>query len=254
LAKGFIVTGAAQRIAILGATSAMAEAASRLWAAEGARIALVARNPERLAVIAADLKARGATQVATVTLDCATADEEAEFAKIVDAFGGLDVVLLAYGVLGDQATLESQPAATADLLRTNFTSAAAWSLAAAALFEKQKSGSLVVIGSGAGDRGRMSNYVYGASKAGLGVLVEGIAHRLAYCGARATLIKPGFVDTPMTAAIPKGPLWAKPETLGEIIVAAARTGGPIVYAPRFWQAIMLIIRNVPAAIFHKTKL
>jgi decaprenylphospho-beta-D-erythro-pentofuranosid-2-ulose 2-reductase len=244
----------AQRIVILGAASAMAEAAARLWAAQGARIALVGRNGARLQSIAADLKARGAAETTVTELDCAKADASAELDKLASAFGGLDIVLLAYGVLGDQKTCERDPAASADLLQVNFTSAVAWCQAAANLFEAQKSGVLLVIGSVAGDRGRMSNYVYGASKAGLGVLVQGIAHRLARSGARAVLIKPGFVDTPMTAAFPKGPLWAKADDLGSIIVAAAQKGGPVVYAPSFWLLIMLIIRNIPSAIFHKTKL
>jgi short-subunit dehydrogenase len=245
---------AAQRIVILGAASAMAEAAARLWAAQGARIALVGRNGAHLQAIAADLKARGAAETMVTELDCAKADARAELGKLASGFAGLDIVLLAYGVLGDQSACESDPAATADMLQVNFTSAAAWCQAAANLFEAQKSGCLLVIGSVAGDRGRMSNYVYGASKAGLGVLVQGIAHRLARSGARAVLIKPGFVDTPMTAAFPKGPLWAKADDLGAIIVAAAQKGGPVVYAPSFWLLIMLIIRNVPSAIFHKTKL
>jgi NAD(P)-dependent dehydrogenase (short-subunit alcohol dehydrogenase family) len=113
----------------------------------------------------------------------------------------------------------------------------------------------VVIGSVAGDRGRASNYVYGATKAGLGALVEGIAHRLARSGARAVLIKPGFVDTPMTAAIAnKGVLWAKPEAVARTIVAAAERGPPVVYTPWFWRGIMLIVRNTPSFVFHKTNL
>lgn len=112
-----------------------------------------------------------------------------------------------------------------------------------------------MIGSVAGDRGRASNYVYGASKAGLRALVEGIAHRLARSGARAVLIKPGFVDTPMTQGIPnKGLLWARPEAVAKVIVAAADRGPPVVYAPWFWQGIMLVVRNTPAFIFHRTNL
>lgn len=243
-----------KRIVILGATSAIAEAVGRLWAAQGARIALVGRNRERLAAVAADLTTRGAAETVIAELDCATADAEAELNRLGAGFGGLDVVLLAYGALGDQKTFDHDAVATADLLRVNFTSAAAWCQAAANLFEAQKSGVLVAISSVAGDRGRRSNYVYGASKAGLGILVQGIAHRLAGSGARAVLIKPGFVDTPMTATFPKGPLWAKAENIGHIIMVAAERGGAIVYAPWFWRYIMLIIRLVPARIFHKTRL
>jgi NAD(P)-dependent dehydrogenase (short-subunit alcohol dehydrogenase family) len=165
------------------------------------------------------------------------------------------VILLAYGVLTDQARAEHEPAYAAEQLGINFTSAAGWSLVAADLLEAQNAGVLIVIGSVAGDRGRQSNYAYGAAKAGLGVLVQGIAHRLAPGHARAVLVKPGFIDTPMTAHLPKGgPLWAKPETIAKVIRKAADRGGPIVYAPWFWRFILLIIRVVPAAVFHRTKL
>jgi decaprenylphospho-beta-D-erythro-pentofuranosid-2-ulose 2-reductase len=249
------MTGTPKRVAILGATSAIAEAAARIWAAQGARLVLVGRNPERLEAIAADLIARGAAQAKALVADCAQVDPASELTRIVEILGGLDVVLLAYGVLGDQTQLECDPVATADLFQTNFTSAAAWCQAAAAILERQRSGALLVIGSVAGDRGRASNYFYGASKAGLGALVEGVAHRLARSGARAVLIKPGFVDTPMTTGVArKGPLWASPETVARKIVASADRGGPVVYAPGFWRAIMFVVRNVPSAIFHKTSL
>jgi decaprenylphospho-beta-D-erythro-pentofuranosid-2-ulose 2-reductase len=249
------MTGQPKRVAILGATSAIAEAAARIWAGQGARLALVGRNAERLEAIAADLKARGAAEAKVLVADCAEAEPTSELERIIETLGGLDVVLLAYGVLGDQAQLERDPGAAAELLRTNFTSAAAWCQAVAATLERQRSGALLVIGSVAGDRGRGSNYVYGASKAGLGVLVEGIAHRLARTGARAVLIKPGFVDTPMTAGVArKGPLWARPEAVARTIVASADRGGPVVYAPAFWRPIMLAVRTVPSAIFHRTRL
>jgi decaprenylphospho-beta-D-erythro-pentofuranosid-2-ulose 2-reductase len=131
-------------------------------------------------------------------------------------------------------------------------------MASAARLEAQGRGSLVVIGSVAGDRGRQSNYVYGAAKAGLATLVQGIAHRMALRapkGARAVVVKPGFVDTPMTAGLKKGgPLWAQPEAIAAVVRKAADKGGPIVYAPWFWRFILLIIRLVPAPIFHKVRL
>jgi short-subunit dehydrogenase len=244
-----------KRIAVLGAASAIAEAAARLWAADGARLALVGRNADRLEAIASDLRARGAAAAEILVADCASANAVAAFDEIAERLGGLDVVLLAYGLLGEQSELERDPAAAAGLLNTNFVSAAGWCLAAADRFERQRSGALLVIGSVAGDRGRASNYIYGASKAGLGVLVQGLAHRLAKSGARAVLIKPGFVDTPMTAHIGrKGPLWAQPEVVGQAIVKAADKGGPIAYAPFYWRGIMAVIRGVPSPIFHRTGL
>lgn len=247
--------GTGKRVAVIGATSAIAEAAARIWSSRGARLVLVGRNADRLEAICADAKVRGAAQVEAVVADCAATEAPLELNRIVGILGGLDVVLLAYGALGDQAQLESDPSATASLLQTNFTSVAAWCQKAAIVLERQGSGALLVIGSVAGDRGRKSNYIYGSSKAGVGVLVEGIAHRLARSGARAVLIKPGFVDTPMTAAVAKkGVLWARPEAVARTIVAAADRGGPVIYAPGFWRAIMFVVRNLPSAIFHKTNI
>jgi decaprenylphospho-beta-D-erythro-pentofuranosid-2-ulose 2-reductase len=242
----------AQNIVILGAASAIAEAAARIWASRGARLVLVGRDGERLAAIAADLVTRGAARAIPVTLDCARADARARLDEMVETLGGLDVLLLAYGALGDQAELERDLDAAANLIATNFTSAAGWCLAAAAILERQRKGALVVIGSVAGDRGRRSNFIYGATKGGLARLVEGIAHKLAPTGARAVIVEPGFVDTPMTAHIArKGLLWAKPAQVAAVVVAAADKGGPVVYAPWFWRPIMLIIRLLPTAVFDR---
>ncbi len=246
-----------QRIIILGALSAMAESAARIWAGQGCSLMLAARNSDRLAVVARDLRARGA-RVETWSGDLAAVDPASALMEMSGRTGGIDVVLLAYGILGDQQQAEAVPDRAAEVMRVNFSSAAGWCLAAANMFEAQRAGVLVVIGSVAGDRGRASNYVYGAAKSGLATLVQGIAHRLSRAGARAVLIKPGFVDTPMTAGIAnKSLLWAKPETIAEAIVAAAKPGsrsGPIVYSPFFWRWIMLAIRMTPSFMFHKTKL
>ncbi|RAK60851.1 acetoacetyl-CoA reductase [Phenylobacterium hankyongense] len=251
------MSGQPRRIVILGATSAMAEATARLYAAEGAALVLVGRRLDRLEEIRADLLARGASAAEAVAADLARPDAAADQLAAWAGPQGADAVLLFYGVLGDQAQAERDPAIAREILSVNFTSAAEWCLAAANLLEAQRRGALVVIGSVAGDRGRQSNYVYGAAKAGLGVLVQGIAHRLALrnTGARAVLVKPGFVDTPMTDGLPKGgPLWAKPEAIARIVRASAQGGGPVVYAPWFWRFIMLIIRLVPAPLFHKRPL
>lgn len=245
-----------KRVIVLGALSAVGEAACRLYAAEGASLLLAARRGDRLDEVAADLKARGAAVVETVVLDLDTASPAQTFPELVQRLGGVDHVLVAYGALGDQDAAEKDEEAAKALLSVNFNSAALWCLAAANVLEARRSGSLVAIGSVAGDRGRQSNYVYGAAKAGLGVLMQGIAHRLAAVGAHAAVVKPGFIETPMTAHIEGrgGPLWAKPEAVARIIRKAAEGGPPIVYAPWFWQFILLIIRVVPAPIFHKTKL
>ncbi len=244
-----------RHIIILGATSAIAEAVARIYAAEGARVVLAGRNAGHLQQIATDLSARGAVAAEVEVLDLAQpVDARAQLAAMAERVGGVDDILIFYGVLGNVKDAEDDLAEARAVLATNFTSAAEWSLAAARILEAQNRGSLIVVGSVAGDRGRQSNYVYGAAKGGLGILIQGIAHRLANRGsmARAVLVKPGFVDTPMTADIKKGgPLWASPETVAAIIRRAADKGGPIIYAPWFWRFILLVIRVLPAPIFNK---
>ncbi|MGZ3279056.1 MAG: SDR family NAD(P)-dependent oxidoreductase [Caulobacteraceae bacterium] len=242
------------KVIVLGALSAVAEQTARLYAAEGAALMLVGRDRARLDLVAADLKVRGAARAEVAALDLVSESSEASFQGLVQALGGVDHVILAYGVLGGPE-VEEDPEAARSLLDVDFTSAAVWALAAAKQFERQGGGSLVAIGSVAGDRGRASNYVYGAAKAGLATLMQGLAHRLSRVGARAVVVKPGFIDTPMTAHIPKsGPLWAKPEAIAAIVRRAADKGGPTVYAPGFWRFILLIIRALPSTVMHRTKL
>jgi decaprenylphospho-beta-D-erythro-pentofuranosid-2-ulose 2-reductase len=245
------------RVVILGAMSAMGRETARLYAAEGAKLVLAGRGAERLRAEADDLRARGASQVETADLDLAAAsrDAGAHINSWAQTLGGVDHVLLFYGVLGEQAEASCDPAALLRLLDVNFTSAALWCEAAAQLFRTQGAGSLVAISSVAGDRGRQSNYAYGAAKGGLALYVQGLAHSLALGGARAVAVKPGFVDTPMTEGLAKGgPLWAQPEDVARSIRRAADRGGPIQYTPWIWRWIMLIIRTVPAFVFHKSKL
>lgn len=245
-------------IIVLGALSAIAEAAARIWAERGAALLLAGRGAEKLEEVAADLRFRGASAADTYALDLADGEPGAALQEMADRLGGVDIVLLAYGTLGDQKLAETSLEEAQRILTVNFTSAARWGLAAANVLEKQGHGTLIVIGSVAGDRGRASNYVYGAAKGGLAVLVQGIAHRLAKAGARAVLVKPGFVDTPMTAHVGrKGLLWATPEAIGKIIVRTAGRGSrnqTVAYAPGFWRLIMLVIRSIPNSIFHRTKL
>lgn len=243
------------RIVVLGALSDIAEATCRLYAAEGAHFILAGRDERRLTDVASDLRVRGAGRVEIEALDLAKAAPEGLIAKWAAQLGGFDLVLLAYGTLGDQRALETDLEAAASLIDTNFRSAALWSIAFANHLEKAKAGTLAVIGSVAGDRGRQSNYLYGATKGGLAILVEGLAHRLAPSGARALLIKPGFVDTAMTAHIPrKGALWASPPKIAKIIKNAVDGRSTTIYAPSYWRLIMMIVRSLPTGLFHRTKL
>jgi decaprenylphospho-beta-D-erythro-pentofuranosid-2-ulose 2-reductase len=247
---------ASNRVVVLGALSAIAIAAARIYAKEGAAILLVARNQQRLNALAADLKARGAVRVETAAMDL---EAEAMNAPVHMAdwkrrLGGLDHVHVVYGYLGTQAQASASPSELARISASNYSSAVQWCEAAANIFREQKRGSLVAVSSVAGDRGRQSNYAYGAAKGGLALYVQGLAHSLAPLGVRAVAVKPGFVDTPMTDGMKKGgPMWANPEQVARILRRAADKGGPIQYAPGKWRLVMMIVRSVPAFVFHKTK-
>lgn len=247
-----------EHVIVLGALSAIGEETARLHAESGAKLVLVGRNAARLDALANDLKTRGARDCVAVDTDLvAASNKAAAFGDMVARLEGkVDFVYLFYGVLGDQKRVELDAAYAEDCLKTNFLSAAEWCGAAANVLEKADHGVLVVVSSVAGDRGRQSNYVYGASKAGLTTMVEGIAHRLARGKARAVVAKLGFVDTPMTAHIEKkGALWASPEAVAAKLAGVARKPSrPVVYIPWFWWLIMLIVRNVPVSLFHRTRL
>ena len=244
-----------QNILIIGATSAIAEACARLWAAEGSTLYLVARNVEKLALVANDLRGRGA-QVQSATLDVNKMERHAEV--IGEAFRKLsviDVVLIAHGNLPEQSACETSIQLTLDALQTNGVSVVSILTIIANRLQKQGSGVLAVIGSVAGDRGRKSNYVYGSAKALVATFVEGLAARMKPYNVAAINIKPGFVDTPMTATFQKGLLWSNPGAVAKIIharVASGKSGS--VYAPRFWWVIMTAIKHIPAFIFYRLKL
>ena len=243
------------RIAIFGATSAIAQEAARLFAAEGGQLFLVGRDTGRLAAVAADLTARGARGVATHATDLADPHgHEAAVTKALAYLGGLDGVLIAHGVLPVQSEVQDDPAATLAALQVNFLSPASLLTALAPVFERSRAGVICVIGSVAGDRGRPSNYVYGAGKGGLDTFLQGLRARLAKSGVRVITVKPGFVDTPMTASIRKNPLFASAAAVGRGIHRAMRRGADVIYLPWYWRWIMLIIRLIPERLFKKLSL
>lgn len=247
----------AKRVIVIGALSTIAMHACRLLASQGASLGLLARNGARLEDLAKDLRTRGAANVATQAQDLDQAQNAAaDLDRMVQAIGGADAVMIFYGYLGDQSRAESDPEEALRIISTNFVSASAWALAGAALLEKRNTPGSVLLGIStvAGDRGRRSNYIYGAAKGGFSTLLQGIAHRMAAkpSGPRTKIIKFGFVDTAMTAGIPKGgPLWVSPATAAGYVVRALDRGGPIIYAPWFWRWIMLVIRVLPAPIFNR---
>ena len=240
---------------IIGATSAIAEATARLFAVEGDRLCLAGRNAVRLEAIAADLRVRGAAQVETVALDANDFSEhEPVLSRAAQAMDGLDTVLIAHGTLPDQQACQASVEATLEALGTNALSVIALLTLIANRFERQRSGTIAVISSVAGDRGRQSNYVYGTAKSAVSTFAQGLRNRLAKAGVKVVTIKPGFVDTPMTARFKKGALWATPGAVAKRIHRAMAKGEEVVYTPWFWRWIMAIVRAVPEFIFKKLRL
>jgi decaprenylphospho-beta-D-erythro-pentofuranosid-2-ulose 2-reductase len=244
-----------QRILIMGATSAIAEATARLFAGRGDAIMLVGRNAERLLAIAADLKVRGASQASTLVIDARGADYAEVVQSAKQQLGGeLDCALIAHGTLTNQAEAQRSVAFMREEFETNALSVMALCTELANLFEARSSGTIAIISSVAGDRGRQSNYAYGAAKAAVSAFASGLRQRLYPKGVRVVTIKPGFVDTPMTASFKKGALWAKPDKVARDIVRAIERGSSVVYTPGFWRLIMLIIRSIPEFVFRRLRL
>ena len=244
-----------RRVLIMGATSAIAEATARILAARADSLYLVGRRADALEAIAADLKVRGAPQVQFEALDANDLlSHEPMLARATQALSGLDTVLIAYGTLGDQQACEASAQLTVRELTTNAISIVALVTLIAQQFEQRKSGTIAVISSVAGERGRASNYVYGSAKALVTAFLSGLRQRLSKSGIAVITIKPGFVDTPMTAAFAKGALWAKPQTVAAGIVHAMDRGAAVVYLPFFWRPIMAVIRAIPEVIFARLRL
>lgn len=243
-------------IVIFGATSAIALGAARRWAELGNSLCLVGRDAERLKVVGDDLRIRGAARCVEVAGDAADISaHESIWSRCEAEFGGkVDTVLVAYGSLPDHEAVLLDPVAVCRSIQINFTSVVALLTRIVPVFERAGRGTIAVICSVAGDRGRQSNYIYGAAKGGLAVFLEGLRNRLASRGVHVLTIKPGFVDTPMTAHLRKGPLFASAEEVGRGIVQAVERCRDVVYLPWFWRPIMAMIRAVPEGIFKYLKL
>jgi len=243
------------RVLVVGGTSAIAHAVCRRYAARHARLYLVARNRAPVEANADDLRVRGAGEVVTDIVDANdVVRDPAIVARAFAAFGGFDIALVAFAVLPDQARAQRSIDEALECFDTNARSVIAWLTLLANAFEQQGSGVLGVISSPAGERGRASNYVYGASKAAVSVFAAGLRHRFAHTAVRVVTITPGFVDTPMNAHLPKGPLWATPERVAVDIERALQAGPGVVYTPWFWRWIMLVIRLMPERLFVRTRL
>lgn len=245
-----------KNILIIGATSAIANACARTWAAEQARFFLVGRSADKLAQVANDLRARGANDVLTHALDLN--DLEAHETMIDSAFsslGTLHISLIAHGTLPDQAICQQDVDVALREFSSNGLSVIALLTRLANRLEQQRSGTIAVISSVAGDRGRPSNYLYGTAKAAVSTFCEGLRARLFKANVHVLTIKPGFVDTPMTQGLPlPKALVATPERVAQDIVSAIEKKKNSIYTPAFWAAIMLIIRSIPQFVFKRASL
>jgi short-subunit dehydrogenase len=244
-----------KKVLIIGGTSGIAQALAGQLAASGAALHLLGRSAPKLELVAANLRTRHAAKVSLGVLNF---DDFAAHAPAIEQaaaqLGGLDLAILCHGSLGDQKACERDFALTEAEFRTNCLGAMSFLSHLANRFEAQRAGQIIAISSVAGDRGRQSNYIYGASKAGLTAYLQGLRNRLYPHGVQVLTVKPGFVDTPMTAHLKKGLLMASPEKVARDILRAAERGGCVLYTPWFWRWIMLIIKMIPEKIFRKLKL
>lgn len=243
-----------KRIVIVGATSAIAEHCARLWVKDAAvDLTLVGRDPGRTERVAADLRVRSPQSVIRV-LEANFIDPLA-IRQLVDgivAEGAIHIVLIAHGSLPDQSVCQQDLTACHDALTINGISPVLFAEAFAGHMQKANHGALAIIGSVAGDRGRKSNYVYGAAKGLVNRYAQGLQHRLTGTGVKIVLIKPGPTDTPMTAHLKQqGGRLANVEDVAQIIVRGADQGRPVLYAPAKWALIMMVIRHLPRFVFNR---
>ena len=244
-----------RRILVLGATSGIAEACIRIWAERGENLYLVARNADRLAAVAADARTRGANYVdfAVADLD-QTAIHPDLLAHAINSLAGLDVAYLALGVLGEQPKAERTFEEAGKILHTNFVAPVSLLTWLANYCAQRHSGTLAVLSSVAGDRGRKSNYVYGSSKAGLSAFLAGLRNRIDREGVTVMTIKPGPVKTAMTQSMKGSEKFADVDKVAATIVKAIDNKQDVVYVPGIWRIIMGVIKIIPERTFKKLNL
>ena len=246
---------AIEKVLLIGATSAIAHEVAKHFAREGASLCLVGRSEDKLESVAKDLRVRGAKAVSFIVQDLTMVDRhEAVLRQAVDYLEGLDAALIAHGQLPNQRAVENDPSAILRAFSVNCLSVLSLVTLIGEYFGAQNRGILAVISSVAGDRGRRSNYVYGAAKGAVDIFLDGLRVRFQQSGVTVLSIRPGLVDTPMTMAIKKNVLFATAHEVGEVIYHAMKARKSVVYAPGFWKWIMLVIKLLPRRIFHKLPL
>lgn len=244
-----------KNIVVVGATSAIATRYARAEASLGGRFALIGRSHSKLESVAHDLTVRGSQETCTIAVDFTAVDKyESAVQAAFETLGTVDVVLIAHGMLPEKPLSDLDPMNISNTFQTNATSAVLFMILCARLLERQGSGSLVVISSVAGDRGRASNLLYGSAKAAVTAAASGLRQHLTGSGINVLTIKPGFVDTPMTRNFKKGPLWSSPDKVARGIQWAIERRRGVVYLPCFWWWIMRVITHLPEWIFRRLPL
>lgn len=236
---------------ILGATSAMARAFARAVADRGDAVFLAGRDMDDLSHAAADLVLRGARLAEALAFD---ARKPAGFDLIIDRAAseeGTINVAVFVGSMPAQSEIDADASLVDGTVTDSFTGPARFLQTIAPLMEQRGGGTVVGVGSVAGDRGRIGNYVYGAAKAGFHTYLSGLRNRLTRAGGHVVTVKPGFVDTAMTWGLPGMFLVATPDMVARDILTAVRKKRNVIYTPFFWRYIMLIIRSIPEPIFKK---
>jgi hypothetical protein len=239
-------------IVVFGATSAIGHAVCRKYAGSGANFSIIARNQEKLAIVKEDLLGRGALSVAEYIADVEDQESLASsVAAVLNTLESIDLLLITHGVLPSQQQSCSDYENFYSQFEVNFLSVVNIILALRERFEQQGSGAIAVVGSVAGDRGRKSNYAYGTAKGAVEIFLQGLRNEMFEKGVSVLTIKPGFVDTPMTADIEKGLLFASPEKVAADIMNAIEKRKEVLYTPWFWRFIMLVICSIPEKLFKR---
>lgn len=249
--------GEPQTIVLLGGTSDIGLAIVReLVSPALRRVVLAVRDPDKAGVSAAvDSLCSEDITVTVMSFDAAASETHADFvAQVVASVGDLDVVVMAFGVLGDQSEFDSDPAAAAAAVTINYTGSVSVGLAVAARLRTQGHGRLVVMSSVAGERVRKSNFVYGSSKAGLDGFAQGLGDSLEGTGAKVLIVRPGFVHSAMTAGLPGAPFSTTPDKVAEATVKALRAGKRTVWTPSILRPMFSLLRHLPGAVFRRLPL
>ena len=248
--------GSVQSVLVLGGGSDIALATARLLIASRCRTVILAgRDPESFSGAAKELRVAGATTVESVAFDALDSASHDDFARsIFDQFGDIDLVLMAFGVLGDQDAAETDAAEARRILETNFVGAVSVMVPITTELKRQGHGTLVVLSSVAGERARKSNFVYGSSKAGLDAYCQGLGDSLVGTGVRLLIVRPGFVHSKMTEGLDAAPLATDPEHVAATIVAGLGRGAEIVWAPGQLRVVMSALRHLPRAVFRRLPL